>query len=61
MAIVDETCDFAAKVSAVDNHIHEAVLKHEFGGLKSFGQLDFYCFGDCARPGESDKRPRLGY
>ena len=61
MTIVYKACYFAAKVFAVDNHIHEAVLQHEFGGLKSFGQLDFYCFGNRARTGETDKCTRLGY
>ena len=61
MAIVDKACDFTAKVSAVDDHIHETMFQHEFGGLESFGQLYFYCFGNRARPCKTDKRPRLGY
>jgi hypothetical protein len=39
-AIVDDAGDLAAEVLAVDDHVHEAVLQHEFGGLEAVGQLD---------------------
>ena len=36
-AIIYQAGNLAAKVLAVDNHVNEAVLEHEFGRLESLG------------------------
>ncbi len=35
LTVVDDAGDFAAEVLAVDDHVHEAVLEHELGGLEA--------------------------
>ena len=44
----------------MDDHVDEAVLEHELGGLEAVGQLDFDRLGNGARAGETDDGPRLG-
>ena len=59
LAVVDEAGDPAAEVFAVDDHVDEAVLQHELGGLEAVRQLDLDRLGDGARAREADKAARL--
>jgi hypothetical protein len=59
LAVVDDAGDFAAEVLAGDDHVDEAVLEHELGGLEAVGQLDLDGLGDGAGPGEADLGARL--
>ncbi len=49
LAVVDDSGELAAEVSAVDDHVDEAVLEHELGGLEAVGQLDLDRLGDDLR------------
>ncbi len=36
-AVVDDACDLATKIRAMNDAIDEAVFQHELGGLKALG------------------------
>ena len=61
LAVIYEAGDFAAEVSAVDNHINKTVLEHKLSGLKSIRQLYLYCFSDGAGPCKTNQSTRFGY